>query len=163
MSSYQSSLAKKSWRSSDSLHRKRSSNIYSWDMYTISPNVKYRLLKNKNIMTQWFVTERIPIQFVRLPGAPQTQFLFATVPIYSGTESFMLLLMLQISFSLELRYFCCKSFNYWLRVDLCQSQWPHFVQYILSSSSDTGIVGLNPAQSMDVCTHFLCVCVALCK
>jgi hypothetical protein len=33
----------------------------------------------------------------------------------------------------------------------------------VSASSNTGIVGSNPARGMDACLHLFCVCVVLCR
>jgi hypothetical protein len=43
-----------------------------------------------------------------------------------------------------------------------RSQWPRGLRHELFARSDTGIVGSNPTQGMDVCVCVYSVCVVLC-
>jgi hypothetical protein len=47
--------------------------------------------------------------------------------------------------------FFCKISN-------CRSQWPRSLRGVGLSRLDTGIVGSNPAQDMDISSHFSVLC-----
>jgi hypothetical protein len=47
-------------------------------------------------------------------------------------------------------------------ISTCLSQWPRGLRHALVfARSNTGIVGSNPTQVMDVCVCLFCVCVVL--
>jgi hypothetical protein len=58
-------------------------------------------------------------------------------------------------------YLICYFFR--CNAEKCRSQWPRGLAWSAFARLNTGIVGSNPARSMDVCLRLFCICVVLCR